>query len=518
MAVQGKGRRSGHRSESVQKPRGVIHPRVQEVGPERFGLLCVDPAKARSKWMLADFFGNVLIEPAWVAHNAFDLQAAVERAKQAAAARGLRDQLVAIERTGRYHEPVRQAFAAAGWETRLVHPFATKRMRQPEDPGVKTDDTDLAAIFRATINGFALSAPVLDETWTQFRLLTRFRRNLVQKSSTLCCQIREALDAALPGYGAVWGASLWSSPLAIEIVRHYEDAAAIHRAGLSDLECTARAAGCRTWQRTLEKVMAWAQQAAPAHLAGGCQRRLALAWEADRSDKSREIQTLEAEIAGYLARTPYLVLLSIPGVNVVSAAEFAAEMGPIAHYASGRAITGRAGLYPSRYQSDRRDLADGPLVRQANRQLRAALMTIADNLLTCNRYFRTRAAGWKLAGKDVRKVHVQVASRFARIAFHMVAGQEVFRHPCTQERSYVLQKLLEFHRLHQTKPDHILHELHAAAEQLPLSSYPDEAAALRKHAVPVRRSRQPRPIGEIVVAVLARLGVSDLQSDAAGPA
>ncbi len=29
----------------VHKPRGVVHPRVQKVGPERFGIVSVDCAK-----------------------------------------------------------------------------------------------------------------------------------------------------------------------------------------------------------------------------------------------------------------------------------------------------------------------------------------------------------------------------------------------------------------------------------------------------------------------------------------
>ena len=48
---------------SVGKPRGVLHPRVQQVGPEHFGIVCVDCAKQRSKFMLADFYGRVLIPP-----------------------------------------------------------------------------------------------------------------------------------------------------------------------------------------------------------------------------------------------------------------------------------------------------------------------------------------------------------------------------------------------------------------------------------------------------------------------
>ena len=42
------------------KPNGIIQPRVQKAGPQRFGIVAIDCAKARSKWMLCDFYGKVL--------------------------------------------------------------------------------------------------------------------------------------------------------------------------------------------------------------------------------------------------------------------------------------------------------------------------------------------------------------------------------------------------------------------------------------------------------------------------
>jgi hypothetical protein len=60
-----------------------------------------------------------------------------------------------------------------------------------------------------------------------------------------------------------------------------------------------------------------------------------------------------------LARTPYVLLRSFPGINVVRASEFAREKGPISNYANSRTITGCAGLGPSRYQSDLVDHASG---------------------------------------------------------------------------------------------------------------------------------------------------------------
>ena len=119
----------------------------------------------------------------------------------------------------------------------------------------------------------------------------------------------------------------------------------------------------------------------------------------DRLAKRADITAIEAELAGLLARTPYVLLLGIPGINVVSAAEFAGEMGPIKHYRSSRAITGRAGMYPARYQSDAVDRPDGKLVRRANRRLRRAIMMIADNLIEHNDHFRILAAGWRAGGQ-----------------------------------------------------------------------------------------------------------------------
>src|SRR5437899_2934099 len=91
--------------ESVQKPHGILHPRVQKVGPEHFGIVCVDCAKARAKWMLADFYGKVLIPPTTVAINRVELDFMVAQIREAMRSHGLQDVVVAVERTGRYHHP-----------------------------------------------------------------------------------------------------------------------------------------------------------------------------------------------------------------------------------------------------------------------------------------------------------------------------------------------------------------------------------------------------------------------------
>jgi transposase len=503
--------------EVVQKPRGTFHPRVLKAGPEHFGIVSVDCAKARSKWMLCDFYGTVLVPPTVVEHKRPALDAALAQLRQAQGRHDLRDLLVAIERTGRYHRTPQRAFTAAGFDTRLVHPFATAQLRQPSDGDNKTDDTDLVAIHRAAVNGFALATPELDEQYTTLQLLERYRRDLVFKTSTLCCQIREHLDAAFPGFATCFD-KLWDSACAWHVVTHFAAAADLHAAGLTGLAEHLDAAGVRYQERTLRKVLAWAAEAAPPDLAAAQHRRLALALHADRTRKTQEIQALERELAGWLARTPYVLLLSFPGVNVVSAAEFAGEMGPIPHYANARAITGRAGLCPSRYQSDKVDKADGPLRRRCNRRLRAAILGIADNLILCNHHFNALFHRWKAAGKDPKDSHVKVGQRFCRIAFQMVAGRRVFCHPGVQGRHYVLHKLMAFHREHDTDTGTVLRDLQAAVEHLPRPEYQAEAGPLHEELQTILTGgrRGPQVLGDILPIVLARLGVGTVQSVASG--
>jgi transposase len=503
--------------DTVAKPRGVLHPRVQQVGPDHFGIVCFDCHKANSKWLLADFYGRVLIPPTQASHTRPDLDAAVAQVRRAFAEHHLQDGLVAIERTGRYHRVVQRSFAAAGFETRILHPFVTKQYRQPVDPGNKTDDADLAAIHRATVTGCALLEATRDETWTTLQLVIRHRRDLVGKGAALNCQIRDHLEAALPGFAACFD-TLWESPVPWHLLRHFPTAEQLRTAGVTALGHSLRQAGIRFQQRTVQAVWDWAQQAAPGDVAASQHHRIALALYDDRQRKTQEIQALEREIAGRLAQTPYVLLLSFPGINVVSAADFAGEMGPIDHYVNAKSITGRAGLRPSRYQSAQVDKANGPLVRRCNHALRAAILGIADNLIRCNHHFQHLATLWASQGKDARDIHVRVGLRFCRIAFQMVAGRQVFRHPCIQGRHYILDKLVAFHRDHDTPMPEVLRDLQVAIGQLPPREYAAEGQPLHEELQRIHdgRRRGPQLIGDILPIVLARLGVGAVQSNESG--
>ena len=509
-----KRRSKGFAQAILGKPSGVIQPRVQAVGPERFGIVSVDCAKDRSKWMLCDFYGHVLVSPNPVEHRRSDLEEMVRTIKQTLEKRDIQDAIACVEMTGTYHHLVWRALRDAGLETRLVHPFASKHYRTPEHGDIKTDDNDLVAIFRAAINGFGLIEQPWNERDRSLKLLVRHRRDLVRKRAKLQPQIRIHLEGCLPGYAGLFPErELWTHSVGLKILQFIGDRCGTHRAlldaGIPAITKWLKEQQCLFQSRSVERIVAWAANAATgdplAPLLSRFWQELLIDWR----QKTQQIRGVEREIASLLAQTPWILLLSHPGINVVSAAEIAGETGPIEHYASAKAITGRAGLFPSRYQSDGVDRG-GNLSRFRNGKMRAAWLLVANNLIKCNEYWRGKYKYWKSQGHDPRDLRCRVANRVTRTVYQMVAGKKLFKHPSRLERGYVLNKLLDFHRENNSPMDAVLADLKAATDQLPKSAHVAEATPLLEvHRKTVRsRKKEPQQLGSLLVHVLMRLGVT----------
>lgn len=504
--------RQSRRPYTLHKPNGVLSPLVQAVGPKHFGIVAVDPGKGCSNWMLCDFYGDVLMPPTKVDHSKLGFGLAIELLRQGMTQHAIKDVIIAIERTGDYHLPVKRAFSNAGFACRIVHPFATKRFRDPANPGNKTDETDMGAIVRATQSGFALIEQPWPDVYRRLQLLTRHRRNLVERRTAVYCQIREHLDAFLPGYAANF--DLWKNAVALLIARRFTSAEAIQNAGVAGLSSAFKEAHVRCQTSSLQKAVTWSYQAPAASPDAPTHQRILIDLDDERLLKTKEIHELEREIAALLVQTPYVLLLAVPGINAVSAAELAGEMGPIENYANHRAITGRAGLFPSRYQSNDVDHPNGSLIRCANRNLRAALLIIAGNLAICNFYFKAKAEVWERLGKDDRWIRTKIASIFARICFQIVAGRQMYKHPFAKDRNYILEKLIEFHREHETGAAQMMLDLEHAGQQIPECARREEAVPLEAllQTTKAARGRGPQCLGDLLPIVLAKLGVGTLQS------
>ncbi|MEO9590992.1 IS110 family transposase [Rhodopirellula bahusiensis] len=511
MATKAKSRsRKTGTKRFIGKPTGHVQERVQQCGPQHFGIIAVDCAKRRSKWMLCDFFGRVLIEPTMVEHRRGDFATMIALINDACQAEGITDRIAAVEMTGIYHKPVLAAFRKAGFDTRIVHPFASSHHRKPLHPDAKTDDNDLEAIFLAAVAGYGLASLPIGEAYQHLQALSRHRHNLIKQQARLKVQIRRLMHQAMPGYADLWeDDKLYHRSIAMPIALAFPSAASIQKAGAEGLARHLREQKTRFQARSLERIVTWSRTAAePSELSALYTRQ----WQnlnSLRESFHAQVHAVEREMSGFLVKTPYVLLLSVTGINVVSAARLAGEAGPIEHYASSRAINGRAGLYPSRYQSDEVDNPDGKLVRQANRRLRSAAMLVAENLIKCHPYYRGLSNTWKQRKVDPRDRRCRIANRAMRMVFQLVGGRQLWRGKGV-DREYLLSKLQAFHQNHQTPITQSVAELNEAFAWLPTSSYAAEAKPLAELARKKRRG--PTALGDLLVPLLVRLGVSDLET------
>ena len=170
---------------------------------------------------------------------------------------------------------------------------------------------------------------------------TVIRTVAANSATNMACQIREHLHLAMPGFSTLFD-HLFDNKSAMAIARRCASPAVVLELGHAGLTEHLRETMVRMQPRTIDKVLAWASQAASDSIQNGS---LHHAIWTDLEELYQQFQqrilVLERELASDLVQTPYVRLLVISGINVVSAAELAGEMGPITHYANANAITGR---------------------------------------------------------------------------------------------------------------------------------------------------------------------------------
>jgi len=198
---------------------------------------------------------------------------------------------------------------------------------------------------------------------------------------------------------------------------------------------------------------------------------------ADLKMANEKIKKLNVKIAHYLVHTPGILLLSIKKINVPSAAEYLAEVGPLGQAGSAKKIIARAGLNPSRFQTSEYERADNPITKHGSNPLRNISLIISQNLLglnphsslAYNPYFREFFDRLVGEGKEKRLAKVACGNKFIRVSFRMMIGRKLFSPPTRRKNTVSddpLAKLKEFLSLNKAKG--LFEELaKIAKEQLP---------------------------------------------------
>ena len=466
-----------------------LRRKAQKLGGERIGVVAVDVAKERVSAMVTDFFGNVLVPPENFPVTAAGLALLEQRIVAAGREHALKHIVIGLEQTGRLHEPVRRVLQQR-WEVTLIHPLVTHHLRQGISPSVKTDGIDMDALFRAVAGCYGSPVRTLPVACERWRAVHRVREQIVDERTALKLRMHERLHAVLPGFATQFE-NLWSSPTAMAILAGFDGPDGIRRLGEQGLKRWLRERGAVCTLAKAAALLAWAGNAVPPAAAATTEAAILQADLKHLAMLNQRIETYERQSLEFLVQTPFVLLLGVLGISNVLGSGLGAEAGPMSFYPTARNLSGRAGLYPRRYQSDQTDL-QGPMA-QGEPFLRDVLLKIGRCLTWPRGAFSAWGESRRAAGLCEKQIAAAMANRFCGIAHAMLLRGQTFKHPAAREPVSILGKLLNVAA--DLGIDGVAATALAmeAATRIPLQSRPLEISELNSGAW--KNASRPRELG-----------------------
>lgn len=416
---------------------------LRGVNLDQIIVVSIDAAKYHPKALICNYFGDILEDSFFFAVNSVGLNELDNKIRQCVKTCNAQRILIGIEATGHYHEDVVRELEKRGYQVTIINAYTTSEERSSGLNWTKTDDVDLAAIAVAIRHNKGTESKLPSGIYDKLLTATRARRSEVNQHSDLQIGIRQLMDVIWPGFQAItevrngkaetkaifsdfWG----KAPLFL--MRHYPEPKQVLNLGTEGLRQLSREHKLKMRSGTIEKLLHVAKLAFNKKTEDLEIELMLLKMKLDDLDRSdQNISLLEQKIEELLVQTSGVILLSLPEVGVVTAAQFTAEAGPIDQYTNARQIIKKAGTNPLVSQTGGSEPTYGPISKQGNPWFRTAIYSIGFNLANgkTNPYFRTFAERLKANGKKGSQIWIATGNKFIRVAFALLRDKKLFNPP-----------------------------------------------------------------------------------------
>lgn len=428
----------------------------EDFHPDQLVIMAIDTAKSKPKARTFDYFVEPLGESFFFTPDERGTQQLLSVANETLKKTGKTQVIFGIENTGHYHQPIVAALRAQGSLIFPINAATTKEERRSMLDYSKTDDLDLFAIASAVAAGKVLfcQEQSLEEMHLQF--LTRNRNSLVKERARYYESLHTLMDHywpfiqgvpdvinGTPTINSIFDAT-WTRQ-SLSFLRHVNTPGQAINLGETGLNVLSKEKKLSLGQRRIKLILRSAELApkvAPCLL----QRYVDHLGDLldNISQLSQQIETMERTIEEILAGTQGVLLLSVPQIGLVTAAEFMAEIGlKLSQYTSASAIIKLAGTNPVPNDSGNHH-GQMRISRQGNKNLRSLDYMIGRNLTQGrgNLYFKAFAE--RLKGKHPKAVRIATGNKFMRVAFAMLTNKTLFAPPGWQGASLTMNPLAKF--------------------------------------------------------------------------
>ena len=390
----------------------------------------IEIGKFNSKGIIANMYGDLIM-------NNFEfpnsqrgyrfLTGKIESASQIVDSKLV---FIGMEGTGHYHENVALQLKSDGFSVEIIHPYDSKH--EKENKNAKTDGIDLLSIARMLITNKGRRSVLSAGIYPELKVVARSRRKLVSMRTSLKNRITALVDRIFPGYWPKevdeeifsdnWGKA---SLLVLEYYPHPEK---ITMMGVKRLTNFLKKKKTKLGEETARKLVEAAKDSLSRPFMDMESHCLTLKCLINTYRTIYEnIEKLEKEMAVLLLQTPGTYLLSVPGISVIYAAEFMAELGDISRFSYPKQIMSFAGNVPYVSQSAEYEAKGLPLTKKGASGLRPLLNQIALSLnCHCPQFKRYYQKKHFEKGDRPGIARIATGNKFIRLAFCLIKHQKLF--------------------------------------------------------------------------------------------
>jgi len=424
---------------------------IKETGSENLLLVAIDAAKFTHKAILSTFYGDILVNPFEFDASQTGLELVRNQIDLIKEKHGLTEVVVGIETTGHYYEDLVRRCHKAGYHVRVVNAATTDQERKALMNWSKTDNIDLMAIIQSLLNGRGTSSELSSGSIGSLQKLTRARRELVDERTSTQNLIRVHMDHVFREFQ---GKSVWEDGKRKHIqpfsklfgkapryiMKHYPHPSDIVDLGEDGLRQLSIRENLKLRDRTIKCLITFARDSISQPKQEVQADIYLLGQKLDRMELlEKQIKHLEKMIEDLFLETPGAIILGIPGIGLVTGAEFFAEMGDTSDFDHAGQLIKLAGTNPIVKQSGGRRPSYYGISKQGRSTFRNVVYQVGKSLAVNNPEMRERYLALKDKGKHTKQAYVAIGNRMIRLAFSMIRHQTLYR---TNQEGYVLVDIL----------------------------------------------------------------------------
>ena len=306
--------------------------------------------------------------------------------------------IVGMEPTGHYWKPLANYLLKNKVNVVMVNPYHTKRAKELDDNSqTKSDKKDALTIARLVRDGRYYEVYMPQDIFAELRVLSNSRISLMKRSNALKNTITAVMDEYFPEIVTVFKYPL-KGKAAMQILKSCPFPSLILELGIDGVLVEIKKAVKKTVGRKKASQLVQTAKSSIGVGYGLVSVKLKLGLMIEELELlTKQLKQLEKAMEKALADTGYdKLILSIPGIGVVTAASFLGEIGDPMRFDHPRQICKMAG-YNLIENSSGKNKSRTVISKRGRKNLRSILYQMAMTMVAVNhemkelyRYLKTR--------------------------------------------------------------------------------------------------------------------------------